>query len=179
MRKLSPNFTVSSLSKILFILTVVVGLATTIWVGSIHWNAEKIDYDIGSGGQGCELPSDNKTETGSNDTHIPDKYQDSDRVPVLEYSELSPEAQEVFRSTLQTRGEYTTRTHPDEFELGNFNRRNIIEYESECYVLIAESRRGFGTGFAIFWILVVGGGITVIFAFASVASYARDSLRNS
>ena len=169
---LSPNVTLSSLTKILFVLTVVIGLATIIALGGVHLNAEKIDYSVESMNQACEPPSDNNTEAGSNDTQLPDHREHPDRV--LEYSELSPEAQEVFRSALQTRGEYTTRTHPDEFELEDFNRRNRIQYESECYELTAESRSSFGTAFVALGLLVVGGGITVIFALASLASYVRD-----
>lgn len=177
MAKLSPYFTVSSFTKTLFVFTVVTGLATTVAVVDIRLNAEKIDYSVEPMNQACEPPSDDRTAAGSNDTQAPD-YREYPR-RVLEYSELSPEAQEVFRSALQADGEYTTRTHPDEFELQlDTDNRNYVQYESECYQLTAQTRGGLGTGFAVIGLLVVGGGITVIFAFASVVSYERDRRRS-
>jgi hypothetical protein len=177
MPKLSPYFTVSSLTKTLFVFTAVTGLATAIAVGDVRLDAEKIEYSAEPMNQACEAPSDDRTEADSNDTQVPDHREYPRRV--LAYRELSPEAQAVFRSALEADGEYTTRTHPDEFELQTDTPNpNHIQYESDCYRLTAQTGGGVGTGFAVIGLLAVGGGITVIFAFACVFSYERDRRRN-
>ena len=168
-----------TLAHSLILLSLFIGLLTVIGVGATHLNAEKIDYDVEPMNQACEPPSDDRTTADSNDTQLNSNSSDyPDKV--LDYSELSSEAQEVFRSTLQANGEYTTQAHPDEFELRlDTDKQNYIQYELECYQLTAQSRGGFATAFAVWGLLVFGGGATVIFALAGLFSYGWYRRQNS
>lgn len=142
----------------LLLLSLLIGLLTVIGAGAIHLNAEKIDYTV-----------DQHTCTGSES----------------EFSEMSPEAQTVFRSTLQAGGEFTTRKHPDEFELEpttdavDEGVMNVIRYESECYALRGDTRRGIGTEIMMSLVTGVGSVLIIVFGFASAASYGNNRQRDS
>jgi hypothetical protein len=139
----------------LILLSLFIGLLTVTSAGAVHFEAEKIDYTVAS----C---AENRTEA-----------------PGTQFGELSPEAQTVFRSTLQADGEFTTRKHPDEFELQpdtdavDEGVRNFVQYESECYVLRGDSRRGIGTSIMMTLVVGTGGVLTAIFGSASAVSYGR------
>jgi len=143
---------------VLVLLTVTSGLTGVVGAFLTHWDAAKIDYSAGPTLQGCESEGDD--------------------TPVLEYSELSPEAQDVFHSTLQADGEYTTRTHPDEFRLEqDAGARNYIRYNSECYQLTADPRGNFSTGFLVAFYLGFGSLATFALFVASVASWSLASFK--
>lgn len=153
----ASDSTLSGGTKILFSVALAAGLVTVVAVGAVQLNADKVDYNVESSTQPCDRQH---------------TYQ--------EYSELSPPAQEVFRSTLRAEGEYTTRTRPDDFTLQTDTQEpNYVQYKSECYQLTAHSRGGFGTGFSTIVLVVLGGGVTATFAFVFVLSYERDRRRNS
>lgn len=82
----------------------------------------------------------------------------------LNYSSLSPAAQDVFLSTVEADGEYTTTTRPDEFEyqgdVGTIVNR--ISYDSECYLLRADSGGSLGLGLFVTFLLFVGGPVTLL-----------------
>jgi len=104
----------------------------------------------------------------------------------LKYSSLSPATQDVFRSALEADGEYTTTTRPPEFEYqGDVGTRctrarrrtcrlefeyqgdvgtvlNRISYESECYLLHADSGGSLGLGLFVAFLLFVGGPLTLL-----------------
>ncbi|WP_436903521.1 hypothetical protein [Halovenus halobia] len=136
----------------LILLSLFMRLLTVIGAGAIHLNAEKIDYTV-----------DQSTCTSSEN----------------DFSELSPEAQTVFRSTLQADGEFTTRKHPDEFDLWpqtdavDEGVTNDIQYESACYALRGDSWRGAGTEVMMSVVTGVGSILAIVFGFASAASYGE------
>lgn len=73
------------------------------------------------------------------------------------YSELSPGAQELFRTGLEVDGTYTRRSHPSDILLrSDTGEANLIYYNSEPYVLAGESRGGFGTVYAIMYFVMFG-----------------------
>ncbi|QCC49703.1 hypothetical protein [Halapricum salinum] len=82
----------------------------------------------------------------------------------LKYSSLSPATQDVFRSALEADGEYTTTTRPPEFEYqGDVGTvLNRISYESECYLLHADSGGSLGLGLFVAFLLFVGGPLTLL-----------------
>jgi uncharacterized membrane protein len=155
-----------TLPRVLIQFSLTVGLLTALATGAVYLNAEKVDYTAERNSQACEL---HENTTAS----------DSDAEPVLEYSELSPEAREVFRSALDADGEYTTNTAPSEFQYrtDGTDGENPIRYDAACYELTAEQRGGFGTAFAISLLSLAGGGLTAVSGFASVVSLLLLSLR--
>lgn len=142
----------------LILLSLLIGLLTVIGAGAIHLNAEKIDYTV-----------DQSACTGSE----------------TDFSELSPEAQTVFRSIFQVDGEFTTRKHPDEFELQprtdavDEGVTKDIRYESACYALRGDARRWSGTRVMMSLVTGVGSILTIVFGFASAASYGDDRRQES
>lgn len=127
-----------SLMLVLLLLAVTSGLTGVIGASATVLDAEKIDYTV------------RQTEPQQCNSENPSSPK--------EYSELSSEAQNVFRSTLQTDGAYTTKTHPDDFRLmTDQGTVNHIQYESTCYELSAQSRGSFGTGFVVIFYLIAGG----------------------
>lgn len=117
-----------SVHQLYILLSVSIALMTLLGAGAIDSYGDTIEYTV-----------DQCTERGT------DGGMDHQTVNSgTEFSELSPEAQDVFRSALQASradGEYTTRRHPDEFELRrDTETTNEIQYESECYELTAQYR---------------------------------------
>lgn len=154
-------------------LTVTSGLFGFVGAALISSDAEKNDYTAGPSNQGCtQSNEDNSTNSQYDD----DRFGDT---PVLEYSELSPEAQEVFRSALQADGEYTTKTDPGEFQYRTdaSNGENYIKYDSDCYKLTAEQRGGFGTGFLIMYLLGFGIVSAVALTVVSAVSWAFNPFK--
>ncbi|WP_336325688.1 hypothetical protein [Halovenus sp. HT40] len=132
--------------QLLLLVTVVCPLGTVGVAAGIEYNANTIDYTVDQCG------------THSAETN---------------FSELSPAAQEVFRSTLQANGEYTTQTHPDDLVLErDTGATNYIRYESECYALRGSYRGDFGTGFVIWLVYLIGGVVTLVFFGATALDYA-------
>lgn len=139
------------ITLVLVLLAVTCSLTGVIGVSATHGDAQKYDYTV---------------------TETPMQNCDSEELsPFNEYSaysELSPEAQEIFRSTLQTDGDYTTTTHPDDLRLERDTRTvNYIQYESACYALSVQSRGSFGTGFIILYYLSAAA-VGALFASASL-----------
>jgi hypothetical protein len=72
--------------------------------------------------------------TGPNETATP--YADESQHRVLDFSNLSSSAQTIFRNTLDSGGNYTTDTHPADFQLNSdTNRRNYVRYQNSTYRL--------------------------------------------
>lgn len=144
---------------VLILLTVTVAMTGGIGAFLTSWDAEKIDYRTELVPQGCENESDRVSES-------------------IEYSELSSEAQEVFRSALQADQTYTTTTHPDVFQLRlDANPPTYITYNSECYALSAEQRGNFATGFAVIFYLSSSILATFLLVIAIVTSLALGSFK--
>lgn len=140
----------------LVLLTITSGLAVTVGASQIQADGDKISYTVESTSQEYEISNTEWT---------------------YEYSKLSPEAQEVFRSALESDDEYSTRLSPDEFRLMTDTGRNenYIKYNSEYYVLTGSSRGGLGSMFAFLGIVFIGGSATIGLFSASVISYRRNS----
>ncbi|MXR52109.1 hypothetical protein GRX03_10920 [Halovenus sp. WSH3] len=132
------------------LLGVAVAVVTLLGAGVIDANGEKIEYTVEQcPDRGGENGTDNRTMTAE-----------------TRYSELSPEAQDVFRSALEASraGEvYVTRRHPEEFDLLLDTTQNIneIQYESECYELTAQYTGNVQANILSALVSVVGLGIAV------------------
>ena len=148
---------------VLVLLAVTCSLTGVVGVSATYTDAQKYDYTVEeTSSQNCN--SENVTTFN--------EYSD--------YSNLSPEAQEIFHSTLQTDGEYTTTTHPDDLRLqSDTTSLNFIQYESTCYALSALSRGGLGTGFMIIFYVIAAavGGLFAIVISRSVYSHLSPDLR--
>jgi hypothetical protein len=142
------------LAFVLILLAVTVGVWGVVGMATVAWEAEKVDYTATQSSD-CPEPSDRG-------------YGPTSENPAMEFSELSPEAQNVFLSTIQTRREYTTMTLPDEFNpMADTVKKNYIRYESDCYELIAEPIGSLGTGLTQFFYLIAGFIGMSVLAFAS------------
>ncbi|WP_336325183.1 hypothetical protein [Halovenus sp. HT40] len=138
-----------SVHQLYILLGVAIALMTLLGAGAIDSYGDTIEYTV-----------DQCMERGT-DGGMDDQTVNSG----TEFGELSPEAQDVFRSALQASradDEYMTRKHPDEFELQrDTETTNEIQYESECYELTAQYRANvesniLGTFFsAVGWSLAV------------------------
>lgn len=143
---------------VLALLTVTIGLTSVVGAGAIFVETQKIDYRVDQchdGWVGTSGPGIN-----------------------AEFSELSPAAQEVFRSALQADEKHTRWTNPDDFALETDTTvYNQIEYESTCYLLRATPRGDFGDELAITFIVFFGGFVTLLFGILSVVSFRRGSVK--
>lgn len=119
-------------------------------------DAERIDYRVDSQVEGCETAA-------------------ADRVS--EFDELSPDAREVFLSTLRSEDGYTTTENPDQFDISSdADVDNYVRYESECYSVVGYGA-GIGSGMYLFVLLFFGIPLTAVLAFLAVYSYRTDSFR--
>lgn len=117
---------------------------------------EQIDYTVDSQVEGCETADDNW---------------------VFEFDELSPDAQDVFLSTLRSDDGYTTTESPDQFRISSDNNvENYVIYESDCYSL-AGYGAGIGAGMYLFVLLLFGIPFTLLLGVLAVYSYLTDSFR--
>jgi hypothetical protein len=124
---------------------------------TIQTDAEQIDYQVESQVEGCGTVDDER---------------------VSDFSELSSDAQEVFLSTLQSNGEYTTTASPDQFRISSDSTvENYILYESDCYSLVGYSGGGLGTGLFLLLLLFFGIPLTIVLAVLAVYSYRFDNFR--
>ncbi|WP_152420071.1 hypothetical protein [Halorubrum distributum] len=102
----------------------------------IQSDAEKHDYRVESHVEGCSAAADEQ---------------------INEFSEMSPDAQEVFLSALQSDEEYTTTIHPEEYELSSdTTQENYIVYESDCYSLVGFQKGTWGHAVIRMGLFVVG-----------------------
>lgn len=127
------SVTVYHIPLIVLLLLIVTGGLTG---GIIAFNtvpeADKIDY---------------RTSTARSDCGEFSGYSEPDDTDVTtQYRELSPTAQEIFRSALRADGIYTTNERPDDFRYRHESTlgENYIRYNADCYELNADPR---GTGF--------------------------------
>lgn len=165
-----PGISVSTFTKTLLVLTVVTGLVTVIGIEIVS-NPEnpEIRYSAELSEQRCEPLSHDRNATNSTDT---------DSVKAREYTEVSPEAQEIFRLTLNSDGAYTTRTDPDDIAIQtDYPKPNHILYKSECFELTGQSTRNQNAPFYAFVLRMVGSGFTAIFAVATVVSLLWTTAR--
>lgn len=133
------------------------GLMIPVGAEMIQTDAEKIDYRVESQLEGCSTAAD---------------------VQVTEFNTLSPEAQEVFLSALQSDEVYTTTVHPDEYDLStDTTQENYIVYESDCYSLVGYSRGGLGYGILFNLLFVIGIPVTIGLATLAGFSYRNRSFR--
>lgn len=117
---------------------------------------EQIDYRVDSQAEGCDAA-------------------EADRVS--EFNELSPDAQDVFLSTLRSDEEYTTTENPDQFYISSDNGvENYIRYESECYSLVGYGA-GLGAGWYIYMLLLFGVPFTLALGVLAAYSYRVGSFR--
>jgi hypothetical protein len=113
-------------------------------------DAEQIDYRVDSQAEGCETAEDHR---------------------VSEFNELSPAAQEVFLSTLQSSEEYTTTRNPDQFYLSSdSDYENYIIYDSNCYSLVGYGA-GLGSGIPLFMLLLFSVPLTLVLTVLTITSY--------
>ncbi|ELZ45297.1 hypothetical protein C464_12455 [Halorubrum coriense DSM 10284] len=113
-------------------------------------DAEQIDYRVDAQVAGCDTAEDHR---------------------VSQFDELSPEAQEVFLSTLQSNGAYTTTTNPEQFDISSdSDYENYIVYESDCYSLVGYGA-GLGSGMPTFVLLLFGVPVTLVLAVLAITSY--------
>ena len=123
----------------------------------IEEDAEKHDYRVESQVEGCDTAADER---------------------VTEFSELSPNAQEVFLSALQSDEGYTTTVHPEEYEIStDTTEENYIMYESDCYSLLGFQRGTWGHGFLVIGLFVIGIPLTIGCAALAGFSYRNRSFR--
>jgi hypothetical protein len=132
-----------SLAKLCLLLSCAVVLSTIFSIGLMNWHGEQIEYDVNYS-PACEANAGPENQ-------------------VTEYSDLSPETQDVFRSALQaTQADevYTTSRLPRELtpERPLDDSEIYIQYESKCYNLVAMPRYG-EPGFTRMAGVTVGGGI--------------------
>jgi len=133
------------------------GLMIPVGADMIQSNAEKHDYRVESQLEECDTTADDR---------------------VTEFSELSPDAQDVFLSTLQSDGGYTTTMHPEEYEIStDTTEENYIVYESDCYSLVGFQRGTWGHGVLRMGLYVVGLPATIGIALLAVFSYRNKSFR--
>jgi hypothetical protein len=117
---------------------------------------EQIDYRVESQAEGCDTADDDR---------------------VSEFNELSPDAQEVFLSALQSNEAYTTTKDPDQFYISSDNGvENYIIYESDCYSLVGYGA-GLGAGWYLLVLLLFGVPFTFVLAVLAVYSYRIGSFR--
>ncbi|ELZ56834.1 MULTISPECIES: hypothetical protein [Halorubrum] len=141
---------------VLALLALTSGMLIATEYHATQTDAERIDYRIEPQAEGCETA-------------------DADRVS--EFDELSPDAQEVFLSTLRSDGEYTTTESPDQFRISSDNDvENYVVYESDCYSLVGYGA-GLGTRIYLYVLLLFGIPFTLALAVLAVYSYRADSFR--
>jgi hypothetical protein len=120
----------------LALFAVTSGLMVPVGGELLGTDAEKNDYRVESQIEGCDTADDGR---------------------VTEFGELSPEAQDVFLSALESDDRYTTTVRPDDYQFSSDTTQwNYVVYESECYGLVASNRGGLGAGL-LFWTLIVIG----------------------
>jgi len=140
---------------VLFALTS--GLMIPVGAEMIQSDAEKYDYRVKPQVEGCNAAADGQ---------------------ITEFSEMSPDAQEVFLSALESDEEYTTTRHPGEYELStDTTQENYIVYESDCYSLVGFQRGTWGHAFVRMGLFVVGIPATIGVAFLAAYSYRTKSFR--
>lgn len=100
----------------LALFTLTSGVLVPVYAYSINRDANTIDYQVESQAEGCET-----VDTGR----------------VHEFSDLSPDAQDVFLSALQSDGTYATTVAPSEYRIGYDTPPDYIIYESDCTHWIA------------------------------------------
>ena len=117
---------------------------------------EQIHYRVDSQAEGCETA----------ETHR-----------VSEFSELSPDAREVFLSALRSVEEYTTTENPDQFYISSDNGvENYVIYESDCHSLVGYGA-GLGAGWYLYTLLLFGVPFTLVLAVLAAYSYRVGSFR--
>lgn len=133
------------------------GLMIPVGAEMIQSDAEKHDYRVESHVEGCSAAADEQ---------------------INEFSEMSPDAQEVFLSALQSDEEYTTTIHPEEYELSSdTTQENYIVYESDCYSLVGFQKGTWGHAVIRMGLFVVGIPATIGVAFLAAYSYRNKSFR--
>jgi hypothetical protein len=171
MAESSTGVTISTFTKTLLVLTVITGLTSGIGSEIVdNPDSPEIQYSVEPSDRPCEIQS------GSRDARNATDSQNS--AAHISYTELSPEAQEIVRMTLQEEGTYTTRTAPDDITVQtDYPRPNYVRYNSECYKLTGQSTRSQDATFYAFVLGTYGGMLTGIFAVASVVSFLWTTVR--
>lgn len=143
------------------VLGVAIALMTLLGAGAIDSYGDTIEYTVD---QCEELDPEDGTDNRTGN-------------PGTQFSELSPEAQDVFRSALQASraGDvYTARRHPDEFELRkDTDTTNEIQYESECYALTAQYRANVRASILSAFISAIGLILALVLAVFGLARRRR------
>lgn len=134
----------------LALLALTSGVLTATAYHTAQTDAEQIEYRVDSQVEGCDTAEDRR---------------------VSQFNELSPDAQEVFLSTLQSNGEYTTTKKPDQFDISSDSYvENYIVYDSDCYSLVGFGA-GMGSGMSLLVVLLFGVPITLVLAVLAITSY--------
>lgn len=141
---------------VLALLTLTSGVLVPVGAYSADREANTIDYRVEPQVEGC-------------DTADPER--------VHEFSELSPDARDVFLSALQSDGTYATTVTPDEYDVSYDPAPNYVRYESDCYSLLGFAPHAGGAGLYIYALLLFGIPLTAVLAILAAYSYRVDSFR--
>lgn len=132
------------------------GVLVPVFAYSEHREANTIDYRVESQVEGC-------------DTGDPER--------VHEFDDLSPDAQDVFLSALESDRSYATTVTPDEYDVSYDPAPNYIRYESDCYSLLGSAPHSAGTVIGIYALLLFAIPLIAVLAILAAYSYRVDSFR--
>lgn len=132
------------------------GVLVPVFAYSEHKEANTINYRVESQVDSC-------------DTAAPERMH--------EFDDLSPDAQDVFLSALESDRSYATTVTPDEYHVSYDPAPNYIRYESECYSLLGSAPHSAGTVIGIYALLLFAIPIIAVLAILAAYSYRVDSFR--
>lgn len=164
---------------VLLLLGVTAAFGTVVGVEVMDRDLNGVEYTVRAEQPPAERSADTPSDTTAViTTDVPGTKMGGP----YEFDELSPDAQDVFRSTVERDGTYTTRTHPSEFrddspgDVGGPGY-TFVRYESTWYKLTADAGGGplAGLGYAI--VLPLGIFLTTILFSVGWATIAIPSFK--
>lgn len=144
---------------LLIVLGITAGVTVALEMQSLQQDVDQVEYIV------------NPCEPGEDTTITPVTPGDD----IREFDSLSPGAQEIFESALETDGGYTTTKRPEDLVYrGDTNAMNFVRYNDTCYSLVGDSGGGLGTAFGMQFLIFIGLPISLVLLVAGLFSLYRN-----